>query len=184
MAVNDLDVFVRRFLKRYAHAQDRVLDVGCGPAPYREWVAGSYIGLDITDRPYGPDMPRLVDVVGSAASLPLMTQSIDLVFSKSAFYLIPNPDAALLEFWRVLRIGGRVLLLDYNRRTQRNMMSVDGSKLPCWTQWGLRKKLQKAGFRQCELLVPTPRNTGRLEYRLRLIHQELFGTWSIVTAMK
>jgi ubiquinone/menaquinone biosynthesis C-methylase UbiE len=184
MAANDVDCFVRTFLQRYAHEQDRVLDVGCGPAPYRKWVAGSYIGLDITDQPYGPDMPRRVDVVGSAEKLPLMTQSIDLMFSKSAFYLVPNPDAALMEFWRVLKIGGRVLLLDYNRRTQRHMMGVDGSKLPCWTQWGLRGKLQKAGFRQCELLVPTSRNTGRLEYLFRLIHQELFGTWAIVTAVK
>ncbi|MGB9115073.1 class I SAM-dependent methyltransferase [Bradyrhizobium sp.] len=184
MAANDVDVFVRTFLQRYAHEQDRVLDVGCGPAPYREWVAGSYIGLDITDQPYGPDMPRLVDVVGSAARLPLMTQSIDLMFSKSAFYLVPNPDAALMEFWRVLKIGGRVLLLDYNRRTQRNMMSMDGSKLPCWTQWGLKAKLKNAGFRQCEILVPTPRESGHLERWLRLFHQELFGTWAIVTGVK
>jgi len=184
MAANDVDVFVRTFLQRYGRTHDRVLDVGCGPAPYRKWVAGSYIGLDITDKPYGPGMPRLVDLVGSAASLPLMTGSIDLMFSKSAFYLVPNPDAALLEFWRVLRIGGRLLLLDYNRRTQRNMMSIDGSKLPCWTQWGLNQKLRKAGFRECELLVPTPSNTSRLEYWLRLIHQELFGTWAIVTAVK
>jgi ubiquinone/menaquinone biosynthesis C-methylase UbiE len=184
MAANDVDVFVRTFLERYVHEKDRVLDVGCGPAPYRKWVAGSYIGLDVTDQPYSPDMPRLVDVVGSAVRLPLMTQSIDLMFSKSAFYLVPNPDAALLEFWRVLRVGGRVLLVDYNRRTQRNMMNIDGSKLPCWTQWGLMEKLQKSGFRQCELLMPTSRNTSRLEYWLRLLHQELFGTWAIVTAVK
>jgi SAM-dependent methyltransferase len=184
MAANDVDVFVRSFLQRYGCTEDRVLDVGCGPAPYRKWMVGSYIGLDITNKPYGSDMPRLVDVVGSAARLPLMTGSIDLIFSKSAFYLIPNPDAALLEFWRVLRIGGRLLLLDYNQRTQRNMMSIDGSKLPCWTQRGLSQKLQKAGFRQCELLVPTSRSIGRLEYWLRLLHQELFGTWAIVTAVK
>lgn len=165
MPENRGDLFVRRFLRRYAREQDRVLDVGCGPAPYREWVVGSYIGLDITDEPYGV-LPRRVNVVGSATNLPLMVESIDLMFSKSAFYLVPNPDAALLEFWRVLRTGGRVLLLDYNRRTQRNMMRVDGSKLPCWTQWELKEKLQKAGFRQCELLVPTPREVGHLEYWL------------------
>jgi SAM-dependent methyltransferase len=184
MSANEVDDFVRAFLRRYVHEQDCVLDVGCGPAPYRGWVVGSYIGLDITDEPYGPDMPRLVDVVASAASLPLMTESIDLVFSKSAYYLVPNPEAALLEFRRVLKSSGRLLLLDYNRRTQKRMMSADGSTLPCWTQWGLRARLNNAGFRKCELLVPTPRETNPLEYWLRLMHQELFGTWAVVTAVK
>jgi ubiquinone/menaquinone biosynthesis C-methylase UbiE len=184
MAANEVDDFVCMFLRRYVREQDCVLDVGCGPAPYRGWVAGSYIGLDITDEPYGPGMPRLVDVVGSATSLPLMAECMDLMFSKSAFYLVPDPEAALLEFRRVLKTGGRLLLLDYNRRTQKRMMRLDGSTLPCWSQWGLKAKLKKVGFRQCELLAPTPRNTNRPESWLRLLHQEMFGTWAIVTAVK
>jgi UDP-N-acetylmuramate-alanine ligase len=137
MVVNEVDYFVRTLLRRYGREQDRVLDVGCGPAPYREWVLGEYIGLDVTDRPYKTGLPRRVDVVGSAAALPLAAGSIDLIFSKSAFYLLPNPEAALEEFLRVLKAGGRMLLFDYNRRTQSGMMKVDGSRLPCWTQWVL-----------------------------------------------
>lgn len=184
MVANEVDHFVQTFLRGYGREQDRVLDVGCGPAPYRKWVLGEYIGLDVTDRPYMADLPRRVDVVGSATALPLAAESVDLIFSKSAFYLIPNPETALREFLRVLKTGGRVLLLDYNRRTQKRMMEVDGSTLPCWTQWELQTKLKRAGFRQCELLLPTPRDVGRLEYWLRLIHQELLGTWSIVTGVK
>lgn len=184
MAANELDPFVRSLIDRYVGRSDRVLDVGCGPAPYREWIAGFYVGLDNTDKPYGSDMPRLVDVVGSAERLPIMSGSIDLVFSKSAFYLIPNSDLALQEFLRVLKSGGRLLLLDYNRRTQKRMMKMDGSGLPCWTQRGLEAKLQEAGFRHCELLIPTSRAVNRLERLLRLLHQELFGTWAIVTAVK
>lgn len=184
MAANEVDVFVHSLLERYAGRSDRVLDIGCGPAPYREWIAGSYVGLDNTDEPYGPDMPRLVDVVCSAEKLPITTGCIDVIFSKSAFYLIPNADVALLEFRRVMKVGGRLLLLDYNRRTQRRMMSMDGSKLPCWTQWGLKAKLQDAGFRKCELLIPTSRKVNRFEHILRLLHQEMFGTWAIVTAVK
>src|SRR5437763_161985 len=176
MAANDVDGFVRIFLRRYGREQDRVLDVGCGPAPYREWVVGKYIGLDVTDLPYKTGLPRRVDIVGSATTLPFAAGSIDLIVSKSAFYLIPNPEAALMEFLRVLRTGGRVLLFDYNRRTQTRMMAADGSKLPCWTQWELKAKLQNAGFRDCELLLPTPQDVSCLEYWLRLFHQELFGT--------
>ncbi len=184
MTVNDVDGFVRTFLRRYGREQDRVLDVGCGPAPYRDWVLGRYIGLDVTDQPYKTGLPRRVDVVGSATALPFRAGSIDLIFSKSAFYLVPDPEAALGEFLRVLRAGGRMLLIDYNRRTQARMMTVDGSDLPCWTQRELKAKLKKGGFRQCEILPPTPRDAGRPERWLRLLHQELFGTWAIVTAVK
>jgi ubiquinone/menaquinone biosynthesis C-methylase UbiE len=180
----EVDVFVKTFLRRFGREQDRVLDVGCGPAPYRGSVVGSYIGLDITDQPYHPDMPRRVDVVGSAMDLPLMAESIDFIFSKSAFFLVPDPDKALGEFRRALKKGGRILLMDYNRRTQKMLQASENISRPCWTQWELRAKVQKAGFQNCELLVPTPRETNRLEYWLRLVHQELFGTWAIVTAVK
>jgi ubiquinone/menaquinone biosynthesis C-methylase UbiE len=184
MAANDVDEFVRAFLNRYGQEQDRVLDVGCGPAPYKEWVRGAYVGLDVTDQPYRAGMPRRVDVVGSATALPLADESIDLIFSKSAFFLIPQPDVALHEFLRALKTGGRVLLLDYNRRTQKLLQSSENISRPCWTQWELKAKLENAGFRQCDLLLPTPRDVGPLEYWLRLFHQEWFGTWAIVTAVK
>ena len=184
MAANEVDPYVLSLLNRYAGRTDRVLDIGCGPAPYRKWIAGSYVGLDSTDEPYGLGMPRLVDVVASAERLPILSGCIDLVLSKSAFYLIQNPDVALLEFKRVMKVGGRLLLLDYNRRTQRRMMRKDGCKLPCWTQWELRARLERAGFRQCELLVPKTGEVGGLEHWLRLLHQELFGTWAIVTGVK
>jgi ubiquinone/menaquinone biosynthesis C-methylase UbiE len=183
MAPNEVDVFVRSLLDRYVRENDRVLDVGCGPAPYRAWVSGSYVGLDITDAPYG-DTPRLIDVVGSAMNLPLADQSMDLVMSKSAFYLVPDADAALMEFRRVMKTGGRLLLLDYNRRTQQHLMAMDGSVLPQWSQWGLKGRLKKAGFRDAELLLPKSRQPKGLEFWLRLLHQELFGTWAIVTAVK
>lgn len=184
MAANDVDGFVRTFLRRYGREQGRVLDVGCGPAPYRDSVTGVYIGLDITDEPYRVDMPRRVDVVGSATALPLQVESIDLIFSKSAFFLVPDPDKALEEFRRALKPGGRILLMDYNRRTQKALQASENIPRPCWTQWQLMTKVRKAGFQQCKLLVPTPRDTSRLEYWLRLIHQELLGTWAIVTAVK
>jgi SAM-dependent methyltransferase len=180
---NDVDPFVRSFLDRYSGKHDRVLDVGCGPAPYRDWIVGSYVGLDNTDKSYGNE-PRRVDVVASAEQLPIRSESIDLILSKSAFYLVRNSETALLEFKRVLKTEGRLLLLDYNRRTQKRMMNIDGSNLPCWTQWNLKAKLGDMGFRRCELLVPKARTVGRLEYWLRLLHQEFFGTWAIVTAVK
>lgn len=184
MAANAVDFFVRSMLSRYVQAQHRLLDIGCGPAPYKEWVCGRYIGLDITDESYGLEMPRRVDVVASAMDIPLADRSVDVIFSKSAFFLIPDPDRALREFHRVLSDGGRLLLLDYNRRTQKMLQASEGIARPCWTQWQLKTKVRQTGFRQSELLVPTQADVGRLERYVRLFHQEVFGTWAIVTAVK
>jgi len=184
MTVNPVDDFVRMLLERHAGPHTRVLDVGCGPAPYKKWIKGTYIGLDITDAPYGPGIPRRVDIVGSAMALPLMSSSVDLVFSKSALYQVLDPDGALREFRRVLRDGGRLLLVDYNRGAQRRIQIAERAVRPCWTQWELRSHLKLAEFKQCELIVPTSKRVGAFEGGVRLLYQELFGTWAIVTGVK
>lgn len=122
--------------------------------------------------------------MGSGTELPLAAGCLDLVFSKSAFYLLPDPKRALHEVHRVLKPGGRVLLFDYNRRTQRRFEKMEGLRRPCWTQWGLRSLVRAAGFRQSRLLIPKDRDVSLPEYWLRLLHQEWFGTWAIVTAVK
>lgn len=184
MTPNEVDRFVRYRLQLYAQGADRVLDIGCGPAPYRSWVPGKYIGLDISDEPYAAGMPRSVDIVGLGTELPLKDEGVDLVFSKSAFFLIPHPSRSLREMHRVLKPGGRVLLIDYNRRTQRSLQRRERVARPCWTQWQLRELVQQAGFRDCELLIAKDRPVSGFEYWIRLLHQEFFGTWAIVTAVK
>ena len=176
--------FVGYYLGIFCSAHIRILDVGCGPARYRHKVAGDYIGLDLTDAPYAANQLRQVDVVATATELPFQAGSFDLVFSISSFYQFPDPDKALAEFHRVLQPNGRVLLFDYNRRTQRRLQLGERAPRPCWTQWQLRDRIGQTGFKSCELLAPVARPHSKLEYGLRLLHQELFGTWAIVTGIK
>jgi ubiquinone/menaquinone biosynthesis C-methylase UbiE len=184
MALNSVDTFIRHYLQIYSRGAGRVLDIGCGPAPYRSWISGQYIGLDISDEAYAPGMPRNVDVVASAMDLPLRDNSFDLVFSKSAFFLIPDPSRSLREIYRVLKPGCRVLLFDYNRRTQRRLQQRGRTAYPCWTQWQLRKLVYGAGFQDSEILIAKDRLVSGIEYRIRLLLQELIGTWAIVTGVK
>jgi len=105
----------------------RVLDVGCGTAAIlprlERWSAGfeSYTGLDLAPemlrmaRAKAGDAPRVGFVAGSADALPFRAASFDTAVSASAMHYWEAPEAALAEMRRVLRPGGRLLLLDWQR---------------------------------------------------------------------
>lgn len=172
------------YLGQYLRDDQRMLDVGCGRAPYCDAVAGQYVGIDLAGPRFSLDAGRRLFAGAAGDRLPFAPQTFDLVFARSALYQFPDPDAALGEFHSVLKSGGRILLLDYNRRAQRRLQKGEGARRPCWTQWQLRRRVERAGFQACELLVPVPRAPGILERWLRLLHQELFGSWAIVTGIK
>jgi SAM-dependent methyltransferase len=176
--------FVVALLREYVQSEDQLLiDVGCGPALYRDATPGQYVGVDLTLHPYGR-VDRHADVVAAADDLPFPNASVDVVFSKSALYQFPDPEAALNEFHRVLRLGGRLLLIDYNRRVQSRLEQTESAARPRWTALGLRSRVRRSGFRDVELLLPAvvqPRGLRRL---VALIREELRGQWAIVTGVR
>jgi SAM-dependent methyltransferase len=176
--------FVEYYLRRFARKNDVILDIGCGMGQYRGSTDDFYVGLDLTNEPYGDKGPRGVDVVASGTDIPARSESYDLVFSVGALYHMPSPLGVLTECYRVLRQGGRVLIFDYNRRTQKRLEVSEGHKPPCWTQWKLKNLPQEAGFAQCDLLLPVCHEVGGVLRRILLLRNELHGTWIIVTGIK
>lgn len=179
-----VDPFIAFLLEEFTRPNGIALDVGCGPAPYRDFVRGTYVGVDVTDDEYGPGFPSAARVVALSDRLPFRAESFDLVLSKSAFYQFPAPDSALQEFRRVLKPSGRLLLIDYNRRTQKYLQVGEGIARPRWTQWRLRRLVARAGFRNCELFVAKAGAFPWIERKLRLLLQEFTGIWAIVGADK
>jgi ubiquinone/menaquinone biosynthesis C-methylase UbiE len=128
VALRDLE---RLFPARRAH-YPVVIDVGCG------W-GGSLAKLNARFRPQrlvGFDIaPRMVEaatragaalrtasgapaevVRASSAALPLPDASVDLVFCHQTFHHLVDQDAAIAEFFRVLKPGGTLLLAESTRR--------------------------------------------------------------------
>ncbi len=107
---------------------EHFLDVGCGTG----WAArkaasmlprGQALGIDIS-----PAMiqraTRLAGVLdncefrlANAERLPRETDSIDAILCSFSFHHYPRPLAALAEFRRVLKPGGRLVLIDSARDT-------------------------------------------------------------------
>lgn len=98
------------------------LDVGAGPGNVTAALAraagpsGLALGIDISE----PMLARAVHAAAGpntgflradAQRLPFRDDTFDMVISIAAFQLIPDPAAALSEINRVLRSGGRLVLM-------------------------------------------------------------------------
>lgn len=163
---------------------DTLVDVGCGTAPYRHVTGAHYIGVDSTDEEYAPGRPRDVDLVADAANLPLDDASADALLVVGALYQFPDPASALREFHRVLCPGGKLLLFDYNRRTQRRLSLAEGRPRPGWTAWGLRRRVLGAGFSAAHLLLPSAHPRSRTAVVVHAVREELGGQWAAVLAVR
>lgn len=171
--------FVTAILNQLVQPGDTLLDVACGRADYRHSTQGRYIGADRADI-YGGH----IDVFCDADSLPFNDGTIDVVMTKSAFFQFPDPARTLHEYARVLKPGGRLLLVDYNRRTQKRLEVAEGEPRPKWTAAGLAWRVRRAGFRQVSLLCPREQQPSGLKRLAVLTVQEARGQWAVVTAVR
>jgi demethylmenaquinone methyltransferase/2-methoxy-6-polyprenyl-1,4-benzoquinol methylase len=125
------------------HPLDRVVDIACGTgdlalqfAKALQWlhdvempledVAGSVVGIDFTFEmlPIARSKSAIRNpqsaisyVNGDAESLPLPDACCDVVSIAFGIRNVADPAAALGEFYRVLRPGGRVIVLEFSLPT-------------------------------------------------------------------
>ncbi len=103
----------------------RVLDLACGTGDIALLAAAA--GADVTALDITPRMIALARVkarargararflVGDMTALPLPDACVDVVTTGYGLRNVPDLDAALGEIHRVLKPGGRLLSLDFNR---------------------------------------------------------------------
>jgi ubiquinone/menaquinone biosynthesis C-methylase UbiE len=121
-------VFARRAIEATAWLEPLgpemiVLDVACGAAHAAEQVAPrvrQVVGVDLTASLLAVGAQRLRDAgvtnvllqEGSAAALPFVDGSFDLVFCRAALHHFGEQHRAVGEMARVCRPGGRVVVAD------------------------------------------------------------------------
>jgi SAM-dependent methyltransferase len=108
-------------------AGERVLDVGCGNGYVlsRYAAAGAIThGVDLTEAGIGLCRRRFElaglrgrFTVGSAEDLPFPSQSFGLVCSMGVLHHTPRTERAVGEIRRVLRPGGRLIVMFYHRNS-------------------------------------------------------------------
>ena len=133
---------------QFAHAKDlAVLEVGCGLGTDGAQFAKAgarYTGIDLTDAAVELAKRRfeLFDLPGTfsvadAERLDFPDSSFDLVYSHGVLHHTPDTAAAIREIHRVLRPGGKALVMlyhrdSYNYRVNISMLRRTGVQLLRW----------------------------------------------------
>lgn len=153
-----------------ASAGERILEIGCGGGFYMRDIApivgprGIVEGIDISDEQASSARALCARFdwvscrTAGASELPFDDNQFDAVFGVQVFEYVPDVARALREIYRVLRAGGRAVILAtiwaslfWHSRDPQRMKRV----LAVWDRHaprpnfpaGLTTRLQKCGFR-------------------------------------
>ena len=100
---------------------EEVLDLGCGTGALMKQVISEdshrhLTGIDLSSQMIEKAKHQLKNkatlVVGDSENLPFFDQTFDIVYCNDSFHHYPNPQKAIAEIYRVLKIGGTLIIGD------------------------------------------------------------------------
>ncbi|MGH9255961.1 MAG: ArsR/SmtB family transcription factor [Vicinamibacterales bacterium] len=141
-----------------------VVDIGCGEgyltletARWARTVVGIDRSDDVLERAKALAARRRVMNVewkkGDLARLPLRDDSVDVALLSQALHHAAAPEEALTEAVRVLKPGGRLLLLDLRRHDQAWVSTRLGDRWLGFTEAELERLFRGAGLRDIRIQV-------------------------------
>jgi ubiquinone/menaquinone biosynthesis C-methylase UbiE len=151
-------------------ADEQVLDLGAGSGFLTLHVAerltsGRVFAIDLSkdtlarldEQTSERHLERVVEIrCTDAAATGLPDDSVGLVVSVGLLHELPDPSAVLREAYRVLKLGGRVLIKDFREglllSPVMRLIHPRGVSGPLAPQ-ALREALEGAGFRDVEVVL-------------------------------
>lgn len=88
--------------------------------------------------------------LGDLEGLPLEDACVDMAFFSQSLHHAQHPERAVAEAWRILRPGGRVVVLDLVKHNREEARELYADEWLGFTEVEMRRFLREAGFRQIE----------------------------------
>lgn len=138
-----------------------IVDVGCGEGITLQKLLNMFPGKSIQGIDAEPEnieichIHNLPVIAGDVYHLPFEDGSIDCVLFSEVIEHLDHPEQALAEFWRVLRPGGRVIIIfpnDFMFKVSRIMTGMikeafyDPGHVRQWTPKQIKRALTAAGL--------------------------------------
>ncbi len=152
-----------------AHLDDRslaTLDVGAGTGFTTEGIVERVDGERVTmldQSPHQlararakPSLDRCAKLIGDAEELPFETDSFDRYVSAGSIEYWPDPQRAVAEGYRVLRTGGRALIVGPVRPAHPVLRRLAEAWMLFPTERQYRDWLSRAGFTGIEVVTVAP----------------------------
>jgi SAM-dependent methyltransferase len=135
------DALYRDLISRHLSPGSRLLDAGCGRylTFCREFSpVAQVVGIDLEHTFETHNQGRPYAVRGDIGSLPFPDGYFDMVISRSVVEHLEDPPRVFREFFRVLRPGGKVVIITPNKY---DYVSVIAALTPYWVHRALVSRI-------------------------------------------
>jgi len=135
------DALYRDVIRKYLQPGQRLLDAGCGR--YMKFCrelsdTGRVVGMDLESTLETDNQGAPFGVRGDLSYLPFPSDHFDMVISRSVVEHLEDPPRVFREFCRVLRPGGKVVIITPNKY---DYVSLIAAMTPYWLHRALVSKI-------------------------------------------
>jgi ubiquinone/menaquinone biosynthesis C-methylase UbiE len=141
-----------------------IADLGAGEGTFSQLLARrakKVIAVDNSEKmvEYGAELARKHGVKnleyrqGDIEDVPIRNASVDLAFFSQALHHARHPQQAVAEAWRIVKPGGRIVVLDLMRHTYEQARELYADLWLGFTEVEVGRFLRQAGFSNVETSV-------------------------------
>lgn len=164
-----------------------IADLGAGEGTFSQLLARrakKVIAIDNSEKmvEYGRELASKHGVKnleyrkGDLEDVPIRDAAVDLAFFSQALHHAPHPGRAVAEAWRILKPGGRIVVLDLVRHNYEEARELYADLWLGFTEVEVTRLLRQAGFKNIETsVVHTEEAAPHFETLLAVADKQVSG---------